>query len=772
MKTKKNLVKSMLMSILTAGTFGMGFTACSDDLNEFDTAATETAVAGSDLMNLEQYGYTVPVQIQCQGPWKVEFRFDRGSRHFCYADVEEGVGPQTIKLCVTDNWTDQRNAGEMFITDLTNQQNTKVLRLGQKCNLDNQRLTRAADDNTNADIQEGDILLAVGYGYNVMKNPRDAVASNPILKIHQLRRTPGGIDATFQAHTYTGTSFQQLVENYKASASVSGSYLGFKAEASTAFGRSATSETNKAFAYSIVNAEVTSIKLEGVNKTNRKKLLTEDASIALNGTPDEDGDVAYPSTDEGFRDLIEDFGTHLLLKATLGGHLTYATTIDKSLASTETELKAAASASYKCTFVKADGSVSADMKKKYESSSQDISTTLGAMGGDFDALMKLQGSGGKDTDENVTNWLKSMKDDKNKKVMAIPDREGSDLIPLWELVNDATRKAALKNYMETRMLQDFATTNLEATTSVMTKIGIEAFSNEGTQVKEVLKGGEAVAQICHEYVPSINQQERVTVIYPVADGKARYDMGYYAGDATHRPGKVALNENGEPIYSEYKNMPIGAVSTVYLCDLNFYTEKNDKGYIDASDVVGSTVKPLYLKDQISDVKSTNPHDYPVVKLFNHVWIQEDYEKRMNNGFAYANPWLYSYDNINNMQVAGWQVPDVKAYEEMLAILSKYSSNCQPAIALGEGGVTGFNCKYRTTAWAECGGKKLYKNDQESAALGANYTVSIPLSEPTMRYGCTNGGYAQIKQTGEMLTNTVPYKDWYITVRLVATNLSH
>ena len=90
------------------------------------------------------------------------------------------------------------------------------------------------------------------------------------------------------------------------------------------------------------------------------------------------------------------------------------------------------------------------MKKKYESSSQDISTTLGAMGGDFDALMKLQGSGGKDTDENVTNWLKSMKDDKNKKVMAIPDREGSDLIPLWELVSDATRKAALKNYMETR----------------------------------------------------------------------------------------------------------------------------------------------------------------------------------------------------------------------------------------------------------------------------------------------------------------------------------
>ena len=118
MKTKKNLVKTMLMSILTAGTFGMGMTACSDDLNEFGTAATETAVAGSDLMNLEQHSYTVPVEIQNEGAWKVDFRFSDDNRHFCYALPAEGVGPQTIKLCVLDNWTDERNAAEMVITDM------------------------------------------------------------------------------------------------------------------------------------------------------------------------------------------------------------------------------------------------------------------------------------------------------------------------------------------------------------------------------------------------------------------------------------------------------------------------------------------------------------------------------------------------------------------------------------------------------------------------------------------------------------------------------
>ena len=768
MKTKKNLVKPMLMSILTLGTFGMGLTACSDDVMEADNKP-EAFTAGNDLMDLEQYGYTVPVEVKCEGAWKVDFKFDRGSRHFCYADIEEGVGPQTIKLCVTDNWTNHRNSGKMIITDLKNDENTKVINLGQKCNLDNPAMTRSGATTSQDDIQEGDILLAVGYGYNVMKNPKDAVASNPILKIHQLRRTPGGIDATFQAHTYTGTSFQQLIENYKASASVSASYLGFKAEASAAFGRSATSETSKAFAYSVVNAEVTDIQLEGVNKVNRKKLMTDDARMAINGTPDEYGDVAYPSTNEGFRELIEDFGTHLLLKATLGGHLTYATTIDKSLASTESELKAAASASYKCSFIKADGSVSADMKKKYQNASESINTTLSAMGGSFDALMKLQGSGGKDTDENVMEWLKSMKDDKNKKVMAIPQREGADLIPLWELVSDSTRRMALKNYMETRMLQDFATTNLETTTSVMTKIGIGAFSNDGTQVKEVLKGGEVVAQICHEYVPGISQTERVTVIYPVADGKARYDMGYYVGDSTHRPGKVALNESGEPIYSEYKNMPLGAINTVYLCDLNFYTEKNDKGYIDDSDVVSSTIEPLYFKDKMSGATQTVDHDYPVVKLFSHVWMREDYQKRMNNEFNYACPWLYSYDNLNNMQVAGWKVPDVKDYDSIISILSKYTSKCQPAEAMSVGGITGFDSDYREKAWAECGAGKLYGNGLQTTIVSASqgFKYNINLNPYQMRYGCTGSGYVFLKKTGEMGTNAPGYKDWYMCVRLMA-----
>jgi hypothetical protein len=38
----------------------------------------------------------------------------------------------------------------------------------------------------------------------------------------------------------------------------------------------------------------------------------------------------YPSTNEGFKRLIKDYGTHLLRRADLGGKMKYSTTIDLS----------------------------------------------------------------------------------------------------------------------------------------------------------------------------------------------------------------------------------------------------------------------------------------------------------------------------------------------------------------------------------------------------------------------------------------------------------
>ena len=67
---------------------------------------------------------------------------------FCYVYPDHGHGPATIKLCMLDNWTNERNAGKMTIVDQNNPKNNKVYPLDQKCNLDYGRFTRGESDTT------------------------------------------------------------------------------------------------------------------------------------------------------------------------------------------------------------------------------------------------------------------------------------------------------------------------------------------------------------------------------------------------------------------------------------------------------------------------------------------------------------------------------------------------------------------------------------------------------------------------------------------------
>ena len=57
MKTKKFLVKSMFMNILTAGIFAFAFAACSDDLEMGNNPYGETQSQGKETL-LEAYGLT------------------------------------------------------------------------------------------------------------------------------------------------------------------------------------------------------------------------------------------------------------------------------------------------------------------------------------------------------------------------------------------------------------------------------------------------------------------------------------------------------------------------------------------------------------------------------------------------------------------------------------------------------------------------------------------------------------------------------------------
>jgi len=229
MTTKRNLVSKMFMSIITTGLFATALTACKDELKDeaFNADNTETFV----FTNLEQYGYAVPVKVNVEGDWKVDLKFADEDHMFCYAYPDHGHGPATIKLCMLDNWTNERNAGEMTIVDLGNPNNNKVYPLNQKCNLDYGCFTRAANDSTETKpkANAGDRNFGVGYGYNVTAQPGNgAVSLNPIIKLEALKATEGcgaGISSNSKINVdqFSARSIVELANKLTFSSNIKGS---------------------------------------------------------------------------------------------------------------------------------------------------------------------------------------------------------------------------------------------------------------------------------------------------------------------------------------------------------------------------------------------------------------------------------------------------------------------------------------------------------------------------------------------------------------------
>ena len=537
MTTKKNLVKQVLMSIATAGIFSFGFSSCSDDINEFDNHGFNAEINSYELQNLEQYSYTVPVQIDCEGAWKIDLKFSDENNHFCYALPSEGVGPQTIKLCMLDNWTDERNDGLLNIIDEENPTNSKSFCLSQKCNLDRRALTRGDDDDSSdSDDEErvGDIAYAVGYGYNLISEPGvKSVSRCPIIALEKLKeagngfgRQLNGVSSSY-SETYAENTIDEIITKMSIESKVSGSKCGFSAEVGGSFTSSQKKSKNHFFVMGTHDISVRNVVLVGPSTAQLKDFMTDNAKADIEGS-----NGLYPSTQEGFKKLIENYGTHLILQAELGGRLRYATTVDKTLASNTTEAKAYANASYKNAIVSGEVKASAEQQKKYEKNESKVITNVTTLGGDFAIASQIDGQGN-DNDTKINDWKKSLSEFKNLMMVGTNNK----LVPIYELIEDPDRAADLKEYIETGLVSDaeeiyyttdlthIAIPSLEKLTDTREKITSGLFKggwrwHYPTQVYDVIESGEIVAQICHEFIPKITIEDRVTTI--VTSGRARY----------------------------------------------------------------------------------------------------------------------------------------------------------------------------------------------------------------------------------------------------------
>ena len=705
MTTKKNLVKSMFMNILTAGVFATALTACSDELNS--DALNGDALESQELMSLEQWSYTVPVEVNVEGDWEIDFKFNDPSNKFCYASPQKGHGPAMVKLCMLDNWTETRNEAQMIIRDLSNSKNDQTFRLRQKCNLDNPKIMSAMTRGSDGDAAASTILCtqgnrgkAVGYGYNCFKEPSlNAISKNPIVALVKLedneefdagaRTIPC---ADYVQQEFSGSSFEELYRDLNVQTNSKVNKGGLAAELKTSFTDIQKSSTEHMFVYTTVDVKLANVYLEGVDGNTVKDFLTDNAKAAING------EGKYTSDDQGFHDLIEDYGTHLIISGNLGGRLRYASTVDKSLTENTREATAYAKMSFKNKVVDASSDLDAKLSQKYDSNSSKVYTKANGWGG----------NGKAGTSENsVDEWIKSLTID-NSIVVGLGENE-SDLVPLYDLVDTSTdagkaRKQRMMQYFETGMAEVMAydgtsqhissdTYEITITDELMKANG--RFTPQGTLVYNVIGDNKLVAMICQEYIPQISNMGSVLTIYPVNNNKADFTNGRFLGNSIFPASRISWDSNGNcKITKDANNRNQERV--VYLRGGNIFTSKPS-----GCDIVDTKIKGKYLEGMKSatnvnliygekegllgyknpwlEGKNFKEYNYPLVKIGNRIWTRENYNGNVPDGPSKHERYgtriekgecYFTYKSLKNAPLPlGWHSAKEGDFKELKSVIT-------------------------------------------------------------------------------------------------------
>ncbi len=427
--------------------------------------------------------------------------------------------------------------------------------------------------------------------------------------------------------------------------------------------------------------------------------------------------VTYPSTEEGFLKLVKAYGPYMVVGGQLGGRLRTSVVANTSKITSAYNASVALEASYSGSFF-VDVDVNATAKAQQASAQSrnhsgfyfQASVRGGSHSdGSFEALQSVldkmskarQGAGTEDdlVDDSETKvtiddnsaeyeaagaeWKRGLttrfglsESDVVNNIALIDFDSESDLIPLYELVDrDLTededgvdgeeRYQAFKQWFESVLLKDPSILTQQANlnsyvTAVPTKIEplaqmANASDNESLIRDIYLSNGQHVARICSEFIPVINPTKRVSVIYPMVNGKCRYNLGIFCGDEQSYPAKVSWGWEEDPSTPVITSMPEygkGLHNVAYLRG-NHLTLEADPKFQD-SDYATTTSSPYTLI--LNDAGGTV--EYPLVKINDYVYTRRLYRARTyQNGATQMSEKLYKKGNTPNAFSPFYRVAD-------------------------------------------------------------------------------------------------------------------
>lgn len=579
-----------------------------------------------------------------------------------------------LVLATEDNDTGVRRMATLVFTSVSDPSRSVGLAVTQ---------LSASDDDSNGEDARAELF--VGYGYDIyaaLHNPMSVKTKRPIIDLKVLKDSAAKYDLDaihdcrlqqFDVNVYAATTLQELANDMTASCSsskaidIQGCIATCKRLIDAAPNVSIT-ENN--VGYGVMTKTVASRTLDkGVMQYLRKIDSGKSNLIGLNQeflkALTDIRSQSGAARETAVTQVLDEFGTHIVLQADLGGKLDYAFTMSKT-ESYHANTDANEEVRYTMgQLSKGDRTTGVTRV----TSSKSMTEAIKIWGGSDQAVSTLRSDIARLDQEgqlppgHVQEWLASIKYSDRLAMDKTLDVVHFELMPVWDLVPhdlrldflEATLKMASRSdcqlpasVLGTDIYEIDMTSTYPDNYRDLFDFSKECTPNIGSLCRLVYMEGEPVMEVCSEYVPKIRTDQRVTIVYPIHKKHIRMNQGLFYGDGVHQPAYVGFS-NGDCYVNPIDTLAAGTIIKKFWYvngNLLLKNPTRDKKLTSKNCTIQEDFLPLYTDDGDTYKGYRGPvkHRHPLVKIGSKFWTRRDIDHRLL--FA-ENQYKAGVDQIKN-----------------------------------------------------------------------------------------------------------------------------
>lgn len=624
----------------------LAFCSCTDDIASPSAEGWAVRLDGDDgqavLPRLASYE---SVKVAVDGKDAQEFVLVTSSEPWLRLKTDTLPDDGIVAVETETNDESSRREATLTFASTTNPQHVATLTVTQMS---------SADNGNNSDPVA---QMYIGYGYDIYKstdNPMSVRTKEPILDLALLQSNYSGPDSYEVIHDskiarmdmkyYTAyTLYQFSTELTQSSSEGNRNITGCLEDCKDAMSYCTRTEFKEQnFGRGTVIKTVFSRVMDrgALDDLRRTERLRFTFSAGFKRAYEALKRKSGAARTEAIKDLLAEYGTHVVIQADLGGRIDYTFTMDKSgTTDNEAEMKEEIDFTFGTMTI-------TDRNTNFNhtvSSRKDAKGAITVKGGSKAAREQLQrettglDSSGHMAAESVTAWLASINYDASAARQANLDVVHFELMPVWDLVESSLHDEFLNATMDMMSRSDYKLPNEMLSGALykldMTRSDIKNFStasnaslcktlylNNGVEMMPVM-------EICQEYVPAIRTDKRVTIVYPIYNNRIRITQGIFLGDDVYPASKVAFSGTKAVVVPLTLTDNKRTVETLYYINGNFSTKSSGLRFF-ADSERGRLVRDdvLMLKTTGSDA---NVYKHPIVKIGNQFWTRENIDHDMN-----------------------------------------------------------------------------------------------------------------------------------------------